>query len=305
MMNDKQDMIRPQGSRAHNPQASVLTPGYWNEVEVALREVQETFGFVPSFVENISNQALPGAWYEVKSLYFNPNTNLEPKLKHLIGLAISTQIPCEMVHYFEQVYADATGITQQERSEASMMAGITRHWSAVLNGSLLDKTLFQEEADRMFRHVEQMMDDFRRQPPTETLFQVKPANATETYRDIENTFGLVPKFFKLFPEIGLPGAWSEFKGLQVNPFTSLSGKEKELIGLAVAAQTPCDYCTYFHRNAARLHGASDLEIQEAIAMAALTRHWSSVFHSGNMDLTSFKSDADRMILSISRQQLQS
>ena len=67
---------------------------------------------------------------------------------------------------------------------------------------------------------------------------VAAEDATATYRDIEQTLGVVPGFFKSFPESGIAGAWAEFKSVQLNPSTALSGKTKELIGLAVAAQIP-------------------------------------------------------------------
>src|SRR5262249_25939612 len=70
--------------------------------------------------------------------------------------------------------------------------------------------------------------------------------ALTTYRDIEQTLGSVPSFFKAFPESGIAGAWNEFKSLQLNPKTKLDSKTKELIGLAVSAQIPCQYCVYFH-----------------------------------------------------------
>jgi AhpD family alkylhydroperoxidase len=305
MSNDKQNIGNTTNLQTRNKaQASIRGSAKWGEVQTTLEEIQGTFGFVPSFIEKFSDQAVPGAWSEVKNLYFNPNTALDPKLKHLIGLAVGAQIPCEMIGYFEENFSFASGISYQEQCEAVLMAGLTRHWSTVLNGSLLDKAFFQNEADHIMTYVEQMMKDFRNQPPTESMFLVKHFLAAETYQDIEKTLGLVPKFFQLFPEDGLPGAWSEFKGLQLNPFTALSGKEKELIGLSVAAQIPCEYCIYFHRSAARLNGATDREMQEAIAMAALTRHWSAVFHSGQMNMESFKQDADRIIEAASKNRLQ-
>ena len=78
------------------------------------------------------------------------------------------------------------------------------------------------------------------------------AGAQAAYRDIEQTLGSVPTFFKLFPEVGIAGAWAEFKAVQLNPATKLDGKTKELIGLAVAAQIPCHYCVYFHTAAGPL-----------------------------------------------------
>lgn len=121
------------------------------------------------------------------------------------------------------------------------------------------------------------------------------SSAQATYRDIEQTLGSVPTFFKLFPESGIAGAWAEFKSVQLNPKTALSGKTKELIGLAVAAQIPCHYCIYFHTAAAKLNGATDAEIREAVAMAAITRHWSTVLNGMQVDLDGFKRETDTVL----------
>jgi AhpD family alkylhydroperoxidase len=121
------------------------------------------------------------------------------------------------------------------------------------------------------------------------------ANADATYKDIEATLGMVPGFFRLFPAVGIAGAWDEFKMFQLNPNTALDGKTKELIGLAVAAQVPCQYCIYFHTAAARANGATDEEIKEAVAMAAMTRHWSTVLNGMDADLVAFKHDTDTVL----------
>ena len=125
-----------------------------------------------------------------------------------------------------------------------------------------------------------------------------PASAQDaqtTYRDIEQTLGSVPSFFKLFPESGIAGAWSEFKSVELNPKTKLDGKTKELIGLAVAAQVPCHYCVYFHTAAAKLNGATDEELREAVAMAAITRHWSTVLNGMQVDTAAFMKETDTVL----------
>ena len=106
------------------------------------------------------------------------------------------------------------------------------------------------------------------------------------------TLGIVPGFFKQFPEVGIAGAWAEFKSVQLNPNTALTGKEKELIGLAVASQIPCTYCIYFHTAAAKANGATDEEVREAVAMASISRHWSTVLNGMQVDLSAFKTDTD-------------
>jgi AhpD family alkylhydroperoxidase len=120
-------------------------------------------------------------------------------------------------------------------------------------------------------------------------------SAQATYRDIEQTLGMVPSFFKLFPAAGIAGAWAEFKAVQLNPKTKLDGKTKELLGLAVAAQIPCEYCVYFHTAAARANGATDEEVREAVAMAAIVRHWSTVLNGMQVDLAGFKGETDTVL----------
>ena len=120
-------------------------------------------------------------------------------------------------------------------------------------------------------------------------------SAAATYRDIEQTLGSVPGFFKLFPEAGIAGAWAEFKSVQLNAKTKLDAKTKELIGLAVAAQIPCQYCVYFHTAAAKANGATDEEVREAVAMAAIVRHWSTVLNGMQVDLASFKRETDTLL----------
>jgi AhpD family alkylhydroperoxidase len=121
------------------------------------------------------------------------------------------------------------------------------------------------------------------------------ASAQATYQDIERTLGLVPSFFKAFPEAGIAGAWAEFKAIQLSPKTKLDGKTKELIGLALASQIPCQYCVYFHTAAAKLNGATDEDIREAVAMAAIVRHWSTVLNGMQVDLAAFKQETDTVL----------
>lgn len=292
-INDKQ--TEPKDSGRLKGQGKTIAN--WQEVEKANNDIKKTFGFIPSFMSHITDQALPGAWNEAKHLRFSQNTALDIKLKTLIALSVASQIPCDMIGYFEKKATLVEGVTAQEQYEAVTMSAILRHWSTVLNGSQIDKNEFKKEVDKVMSNVKKMMEEMHGQMPSEEMFLTMSSSAEETYKDIEKTLGLVPKFFSVFPKVGIAGAWSEFKALQLNPHTALSGKEKELIGLAIAAQIPCDYCIYFHRAAATLNGASEDEMQEAISLAALTRHWSAIFNSPMTDQNAFKKEADQMIAS--------
>lgn len=292
MATDKQPISKESKAR---PMTGQRAPSKWKAVDDSFEEMRKAFGAVPDFAKYMTDESIPGIWAEVKDLSFNPRTTLDQKLKNLIGIAIAAQIPCELLGYFEYTRSLDNGANPQEQAEAIVMAAMTRHWSTVLNGSQMDKVAFKNEVDEIMSYIQQRAEKSGGKPPAAEVYMVKFSNPTETYKDIEKTLGLVPTFFQLFPEQGIVGAWSEFKAVQLNPYTSLSGKQKELIGIAVAAQIPCDYCLTFHRLAAKLNGVTDKEIQEAISIAALSRHWSSLFHGMQLDFSTFKKDADLML----------
>lgn len=55
-------------------------------------------------------------------------------------------------------------------------------------------------------------------------------------------------------------------------------KYKELMALAVAFTTQCPYCIELHSNKARVIGASDPEIAEAVLIAAALRAGGAITH---------------------------
>jgi AhpD family alkylhydroperoxidase len=81
----------------------------------------------------------------------------------------------------------------------------------------------------------------------------------------------------------------------MNPNTALDGKTKQLIGLAVASQIPCEYCVMYHTEAARAEGATVAQIQEAVGMAAVTRQSSALLYGLQTDKVQFKKDLERLM----------
>jgi len=67
----------------------------------------------------------------------------------------------------------------------------------------------------------------------------------------------------------------------MNPTGALDGKTKQLIGLAVAAQIPCAYCVNALSKGAKAAGATDAQIKEAIATAALIRFNSTMLNGSD------------------------
>ena len=112
--------------------------------------------------------------------------------------------------------------------------------------------------------------------------------------EIQEQFGAFPSFFEVFPEHALAGAWETFKQLN-GPESKIPPKYKELLQLAVASQIPCEYCVYFHTASAKALGATDEEIQEAVAHSAATRHWSIILKGNQIDFDEFKIEFDAMM----------
>ena len=128
-----------------------------------------------------------------------------------------------------------------------------------------------------------------------TTASADPAAAQATRADIAKTIGFVPGFFTVMSDTAVPGAWQEMKGLQMNPGTALPGRTKELIGLAVAAQVPCRYCVYGHTEFAKLNGATDAEIAEAVAVGGVERHWNAYLFGVQIDDAKMAADVARIV----------
>lgn len=111
----------------------------------------------------------------------------------------------------------------------------------------------------------------------------------EIEREIEQTLGLVPHFFEDIPDEVLDQEWQLFKHWELQE-TVIPNKYKELLMLAVHAETHCRYCTLFHTEIAKLFGATDEEIQEAILLAKHTVGWSTYLNGIREDYDRFASE---------------
>ena len=257
-------------------------------VEATFKQIKQQFGLVPTFMKGLPDEGIPAAWGEMQALEMSTDSALPAKIKELIALGVSAQIPCRSCIYADSQFARAAGANDREVKEAVAQAAITRHWSTVLNGMQIDPSAFDRETQAIMGYLRKGGTP----PPGEPV-----TDAASAYKDIERTLGTVPSFLKAFPEKAIAPAWLEMKGVELNPMTALNGKNKELIGLAVAAQIPCKYCITFHTAAAKLDGASDDEIKEAVAMAALSRYFATVASGTLQDEAQFRREVDQAIKS--------
>ena len=112
------------------------------------------------------------------------------------------------------------------------------------------------------------------------------AAAGMTYKEVEGAFGGVPGFIKMYPKAGIAGAWAVQRDFVLGE-TALDDKTKALISLAVAAQIPCQYCIWSDTRDAMAAGATEDEVHEAVAIAGLTRNWSTVLNGYQIDFSTY------------------
>ena len=257
----------------------------------AKADIQKTLGFVPQFFQRFPEEALPGAWEEMKTLQLNPSTALPGRTKELIGLGVAAQVPCKYCIYAHTEFAKLNGASDAEIGEAVAMAAITRHWSTYLNGIQTDETKFRGEIAKIVDNVKKASAS---KAPAAAPVNVVDGNSA-LKEATQMLGGYVPEFIREFPSEARAGAWRAFRDVQLSPTTALNGKQKELVGLAVAAQVPCRFCVIAHTEFAKLNGATDAEIKEALGMASLTRELSTMLNGMQVDESQFRKDVDRLV----------
>lgn len=119
------------------------------------------------------------------------------------------------------------------------------------------------------------------------------ATYDDTLKDIRQSLGIVPGFMKGLPEEVLVHDWPLFKRYTLGE-TKIPSKQRELLGLAVAANIKCPYCTFFHTAAAKLNGATDAELAETAFMASYTARWSAMIHAQHYDYNTFVKETEEI-----------
>jgi len=125
----------------------------------------------------------------------------------------------------------------------------------------------------------------------------------EVYQEIEQMMGLVPTMFKVLPDSSIEQEWELFKKVQIEE-TAIPNKYRELIGVAVAGIMKCKYCAYYHTEVAKLYGATDAEIEDAVHFAKSSAGWSTYINGLQVDYETFKSEIDQSCEHIRHSQME-
>ena len=115
----------------------------------------------------------------------------------------------------------------------------------------------------------------------------------EVENEIRDTLGIIPSFFDHIPDDVFDLEWTLFKRFELEE-TLIPNKYKELIGIALHSETKCQYCTLFHTEAAKMFGASDEEIQEAVHYAKSSVGWSAYLNGMRLDYDEFAREVEQI-----------
>ena len=114
-------------------------------------------------------------------------------------------------------------------------------------------------------------------------------NRRHVYAEIEQMFGNVPMMFKAVPDSSLELEWQLFKRVQFDE-GPVPNKYRELVGLGVSAFAKCQYCLFYHTEVAKLMGATQAEIEDAVHYAKSSAGWSTYISGLQLDLDQFKKE---------------
>lgn len=116
------------------------------------RDIEATMGLVPRFMADVPDYMIESEWASFKNLQLS-ETAIPNKYKELIGLGVSAATRCRYCVYFHTEAARLFGATDEEITEASLVAKNTMAWSTYLNAMAYDFDEFRQEFDRIAEHV--------------------------------------------------------------------------------------------------------------------------------------------------------
>ena len=113
-------------------------------------------------------------------------------------------------------------------------------------------------------------------------------------REMQEMLGTVPSVLNRVPDELVEAEWQLVKLAQFGE-TLIPNRSKELIGVAVAATLRCPYGLRLHTELARLYGATDAEVAEAIRFAGLVVGWSTQMTGLGLDPTDFAAEVETTV----------
>jgi len=124
--------------------------------EQAYKEIEEKFGFVPTFFKNVPADTIGLEWELYKKVEFEDGP-IPPKYRELMGLALSAATKCHYCTLFHSEMARLNGATDEELESAVNYAKNSTGWSTYINGMGIDYKEFEAEVRRAVDYAQKKM----------------------------------------------------------------------------------------------------------------------------------------------------
>ncbi|WP_255171523.1 carboxymuconolactone decarboxylase family protein [Natrononativus amylolyticus] len=120
--------------------------------EETVTDIENTFGILPGYLGALPEQDLVNEWPNLKRFLFG-ETELDPKIRELVGLAVAAAIGCEFCRHFHRGAAQLHGATDEELAELSFLASYTPRYSALIQAQDYDIETFRDETAQIADHL--------------------------------------------------------------------------------------------------------------------------------------------------------
>ena len=120
--------------------------------EETCAEIEEAVGAVPGFMAALPDEDLVREWPTFEQ-YMLGESEIPPKYRELMGLAVAANIKCPYCQAFHKGAAELHGATEDELRETVVLAGLTARWSAMIHAQNYDYDTFLEEFEAMGAHL--------------------------------------------------------------------------------------------------------------------------------------------------------
>ena len=122
------------------------------DYEGTLKDIEETLGIVPGFMEALPQNVLVNLWPLFKK-YTLGESKIPAKYRELIKLAVAANIKCPYCELFHHEAAKMNGATDEELAELAYLANDVAGWSAIIHAQNYDLNKFNREFKQISEHL--------------------------------------------------------------------------------------------------------------------------------------------------------
>ncbi|WP_440991244.1 carboxymuconolactone decarboxylase family protein [Haloarchaeobius baliensis] len=118
-----------------------------------LSDIEETLGIVPGFMAAVPEDDMVHEWPVFKQ-YTLGESDIPPKYRELIELAVAATLKCPYCQAFHRGAAEMHGASEEELAEVGVLASLTSRWSTMIHAQHYDYDTFVSEFEDISAHLQ-------------------------------------------------------------------------------------------------------------------------------------------------------